>query len=43
LKNPQVDFEATMFLNMGQILSIPLIIAGAVLWYLAKRRKKIAD
>jgi phosphatidylglycerol---prolipoprotein diacylglyceryl transferase len=43
LKNPQVDFEATMLLNMGQILSIPLIIAGAVLWFLAKRRKKIAD
>lgn len=33
LKEPQVDFETTMALNMGQILSIPLFIAGIwVLW-----------
>lgn len=28
VKEPQVDFEASMFLNMGQLLSIPFIIAG---------------
>ena len=28
LKAPQVEFENQLFLNMGQLLSIPLIIAG---------------
>lgn len=28
IKEPQVDFEKTMTLNMGQILSIPFIAAG---------------
>lgn len=28
LKEPQVGFEETMILNMGQILSIPLVIVG---------------
>jgi len=28
VKNPQVGFENTMAINMGQILSIPFIIAG---------------
>jgi phosphatidylglycerol---prolipoprotein diacylglyceryl transferase len=28
IKEPQVDFEKTMSLNMGQLLSIPLILAG---------------
>jgi phosphatidylglycerol:prolipoprotein diacylglycerol transferase len=28
LKEPQEEFERTMVLNMGQLLSIPLIIAG---------------
>ena len=31
LKEPQVAFENSMILNMGQILSIPFIIAGAVI------------
>lgn len=31
LKEPQVSFEETMPINMGQILSIPLIIAGIVI------------
>lgn len=31
VKEPQVDFEQEMLLNMGQILSIPFIIAGLVL------------
>lgn len=28
IKEPQVDFEENMVLNMGQILSIPLVLAG---------------
>lgn len=31
IKEPQVGFEETMALNMGQILSIPFIIAGIAL------------
>ena len=31
VKEKQVDFEAGMFLNMGQLLSIPFIIAGFIL------------
>ncbi len=37
IKEPQVNFENSMALNMGQILSIPLIIAGFVL--LARKQK----
>jgi phosphatidylglycerol---prolipoprotein diacylglyceryl transferase len=33
LKENQVDFENTLALNMGQILSIPLILVAAYLWY----------
>ena len=38
IKEPQVGFEETMSLNMGQLLSLPFIIAGVVLlvWSLAK-------
>ena len=28
IKNDQVDFEAGMLLNMGQILSIPFVLLG---------------
>ena len=28
LKNDQEKFEADMFLNMGQLLSIPFVLAG---------------
>lgn len=31
IKNDQVDFEADMVLNMGQLLSIPFILAGVAL------------
>jgi phosphatidylglycerol:prolipoprotein diacylglycerol transferase len=31
LKEPQVDFERTMTFNMGQILSVPLMIAGVLI------------
>ena len=33
VKNDQVDFEAGMVLNMGQLLSLPFIIAGLILAY----------
>lgn len=36
-KESQVDFEDTMALNMGQLLSIPLVITGIVLIILALR------
>lgn len=38
IKEPQVGFEETMALNMGQILSIPFIIAGIAIlvWSLLK-------
>lgn len=38
IKLPQVDFESTMVLNMGQILSIPLIITGAILLQRSRSR-----
>lgn len=31
IKNEQVDFEKGMYLNMGQILSLPFVISGVVL------------
>jgi len=34
IKRPQVSFEETMFLNMGQWLSVPFVILGVVMiWY----------
>lgn len=41
LKEPQVAFERTMSLNMGQILSIPLFIAGIVILVLSYRKKPV--
>lgn len=38
VKVDQVEFEATMALNMGQWLSIPLVLAGAVLMWRASRK-----
>jgi phosphatidylglycerol---prolipoprotein diacylglyceryl transferase len=38
IKEPQVGFEKGMSLNMGQLLSIPLIIAGLVLIFLARKK-----
>lgn len=39
IKEPQVGFEETMAINMGQILSLPFITAGIVLlvWSLVKK------
>jgi phosphatidylglycerol:prolipoprotein diacylglycerol transferase len=31
IKEPQVEFETAMTLNMGQLLSIPLVIAGIII------------
>jgi phosphatidylglycerol---prolipoprotein diacylglyceryl transferase len=41
LKEPQVGFEQHMALNMGQLLSIPLVLIGAVGLYLIYRKKKL--
>jgi len=38
LKKEQVDFETNMALNMGQLLSIPLVIVGIII--LVRSRKK---
>lgn len=39
IKEPQVGFEETMSLNMGQLLSIPFVIAGIVILIAAYRRR----
>lgn len=39
IKNDQVAFEADMTLNMGQLLSIPFVIAGIVLVVVGLRSK----
>ena len=39
IKEPQVDFEENMLLDMGQWLSIPFIIAGIVLLVYAYKKK----
>lgn len=38
VKEPQEGFEKSMILNMGQLLSIPLIITGAILVHLAMKK-----
>lgn len=40
IKEPQVGFEEGMALNMGQLLSIPFIIAGIVILIVSFRLKK---
>lgn len=39
LKNDQVDFESAMALNMGQILSIPAVIAGILIMVYAYKKQ----
>jgi phosphatidylglycerol---prolipoprotein diacylglyceryl transferase len=39
LKEPQEAFEAQMALNMGQILSIPLVLAGVFILWRAMKKK----
>ncbi|MCK9203009.1 MAG: prolipoprotein diacylglyceryl transferase [Bacteroidales bacterium] len=41
IKEPQVGFERGMSLNMGQLLSIPFILTGIILIYLARRKAKV--
>jgi phosphatidylglycerol---prolipoprotein diacylglyceryl transferase len=43
LKEVQVDFERTLPINMGQILSIPLIIAGIIILVLSYRKKAASN
>jgi phosphatidylglycerol---prolipoprotein diacylglyceryl transferase len=38
LKEPQVGFEHRLFLNMGQLLSLPFIAAGIALYFYLKNR-----
>jgi prolipoprotein diacylglyceryl transferase len=38
IKEPQVGFEQSMFLNMGQLLSIPFVIAGVLLILYSKNK-----
>lgn len=40
IKNPQVDFEVSMTLNMGQLLSIPFVVLGIglILWAMTHPR-----
>lgn len=38
IKNPQVDFEQNMVLNMGQLLSIPFVVAGVVILWRALKQ-----
>lgn len=42
VKEPQVAFETKMSLNMGQLLSIPFIIAGLIWLYFSLKQKKRA-
>jgi phosphatidylglycerol:prolipoprotein diacylglycerol transferase len=40
LKENQVDFESRLPLNMGQNLSIPLVMAGLYFFYRSFRKKE---
>ena len=40
VKNDQVAFEAGMQINMGQLLSLPFILAGVLMIILTKMRPK---
>lgn len=43
VKENQEPFEDNMILNMGQILSIPLVLAGIVILVLSYRKKEIRN
>ncbi len=43
IKEPQVGFEESMALNMGQILSIPFVLAGICMLVYAYKKKKPAS
>lgn len=40
MKNPQVAEEVNMTLNIGQLLSLPLILLGIYLIVTSKKRKE---
>ncbi|MDR1756284.1 MAG: prolipoprotein diacylglyceryl transferase [Culturomica sp.] len=41
VKEPQEEFERTLVLNMGQLLSIPFILLGAfMLWYSGRKQAR---
>lgn len=40
MKNPQVAEEVNMTLNIGQLLSLPLILLGIYLIVTGKKRKE---
>ncbi len=42
IKEPQQDFETDMILNMGQLLSLPFIIAGIIILIMSKKIGKPA-
>lgn len=41
VKNPQEEFERSMILNMGQLLSVPFVIAGIVLICYSLKRPRL--
>jgi phosphatidylglycerol---prolipoprotein diacylglyceryl transferase len=41
-KQPQVEFESSMFLNMGQLLSIPFIAGGVIMLVFAYKKRSIS-
>ena len=43
LKEPQVAFEQNMVLNLGQLLSIPFILAGVIILFLIYQKKETSD
>lgn len=40
LKEPQVGFEETMTLNMGQWLSLPFVLAGLIIWLRGRKQQQ---
>lgn len=42
IKEPQSDFEVDMLFNMGQLLSLPFIVAGIAIWIWSVRKGKPA-
>ncbi len=43
IKEPQETFESSLFLNMGQLLSLPFILAGIFLIWNARRERPRPD
>ena len=38
IKEPQVGFEHGLYLNMGQMLSIPFVVAGMIFVFLSSKK-----